>query len=141
MLALLILVKVWYLCRLKIQEEIENFYTFHKKKVQEIISQQYSKIRRKTLFFCSKKIKKNYLKRKEISSTRRYQSLNQMIITTIYVYLSAPRIQNKLSYFLMSELHVLSFILWKVTYGAFTWWWHFLLVLKGFFCRILFDIF
>ena len=110
MLALLILVKVWYLCRLKIQEEIENFYTFHKKKVQEIISQQYSKIRRKTLFFALKKSKK-LSKRKEISSTRRYQSLNQMIITTIYVYLSAPRIQNKLSYFLMSELHVLSFIL------------------------------
>lgn len=140
MLALLILVKVWYLCWLKIQEEIENFYTFHKKKVQEIISQQYSKIRRKTLFFALKKSKK-LSKRKEISSTRRYQSLNQMIITTIYVYLSAPRIQKKLSYFLMSELHVLSFILWKVTYGAFTWWWHFLLVLKGFFCRILFDIF
>ena len=58
MLALLILAKVWYLCRLKIQEEIENFYTFHKKKVQEIISQQYSKIRRKTLFFALKKLKK-----------------------------------------------------------------------------------
>ena len=58
MLALLILVKVWYLCGLKIQEEIENFYTFHKKKVQEIISQQYSKIRGKTVFFALKKLKK-----------------------------------------------------------------------------------
>ena len=140
MLALLILVKVWYLLTENSIRDWKFLHVSQEKSSRNNITAIFQD-KEENFVFCSKKIKENYLKRKEISSTRRYQSLNQMIITTIYVYLSAPRIQKKLSYFLMSELHVLSFILWKVTYGAFTWWWHFLLILKGLFCGILFDIF
>ena len=57
MLALLILVKVWYLCGLKIQEEIENFYTFHKKKSSRNNITAIFQDKEENCVFCSKKMK------------------------------------------------------------------------------------